>query len=242
MPRFFCESIENGVVMVSKEDEKHITKVLRAKTGDIITVCDKMGTDYECEVNDFTDGFSLKTLTISNNQTEPTCKITLYQALPKSDKMEFIIKKSIELGVTRIVPILTQYCVSRPSQQDFEKKLVRYKKIAYEASKQCGRGIIPEICQLKTFEKAITERLDGQSDAQTILYYEKGGDNTNRIIRQETTNCNIFIGSEGGFSEEEIDFAKKNEIKLGTLGKLILRCETAPIAALTLVLNATGNM
>ncbi|MEG2813444.1 MAG: RsmE family RNA methyltransferase [Oscillospiraceae bacterium] len=238
MPRFFSENIENDVITLSKEDEKHITKVLRYKTGDTVTVCDKNGTDYICEVNNFTDEFSLKTLTKQKNNTEPSCKITLYQALPKSDKMEFIIKKAVELGVTRVVPILTKYCVSRPTKEDFAKKLVRYQKIAYEASKQCGRGIIPEICQLETFENAVTKRFEGQS----ILYYEKGGENTNRIIRQDTTNCNLFIGSEGGFFEEEIEFAKKNDIKIGTLGKLILRCETAPIVSISLVLNATGNM
>jgi len=205
---------------------------------EIVVINDKQGTDYECNISSIDDMVELEILSSKPNETEPSVLITLYQALPKADKLEFIIQKAVELGVTRIVPMLSKYCVSRMDENSFEKKLTRYNKIAFEAAKQSGRGIIPQVTNILNFEQAINKCEDGCS----ILYYEHGGNRTNDIIDTNVNKVNIYIGSEGGFSEKEVSYAVEKGVHIGTLGKLILRCETAPIAALTLVLNSTNNM
>lgn len=238
MPRFFSNNILEDKIIIQGEDAKHITKVLRMRIGERVTICNMNGIDYECEILSLGDTVSLLILSKDKNKTEPSINITLYQALPKSDKMEFIIKKAVELGVTRIVPFQSKFCVTKFDDKLAEKKLLRYNKIAFEAAKQSGRGIIPLVDNVLSFEQAVLECKNQTS----ILYYEHGGEKTNKIISKNETKVNIFIGSEGGFSEEEVFFAKENNFKIATLGKLILRCETAPIVATTLILTATDNM
>lgn len=238
MPRFFSNNILDNKITIEGEDAKHITKVLRMRIGEKVTICNMNGTDYECEILSLGDIVSLLILSKDKNKTEPSINITLYQALPKSDKMEFIIKKAVELGVTRIVPFQSKFCVTKLDDKSAEKKLLRYNKIAFEAAKQSGRGIIPLVDNVLSFEQAVLE----SQNQTSILYYEHGGEKTNNIISKNETKVNLFIGSEGGFSQEEVIFAKENNFKIATLGKLILRCETAPIVATTLVLTATDNM
>lgn len=238
MPRFFCDQIANNQVMITGEDAKHITKVLRMKMGESITINDKARMDYECEVAELGETVLLNIQSKHENETEPKVEIVLYQALPKSDKLDFIVQKAVELGVTKIVPMMTKFCIAKADEKSFEKKLVRYNKIAFEAAKQSGRGIIPVVENILNFEQAIQQG----KDACSILYYEHGGAQTNVIVKQDVTRVNIYVGSEGGFAGEEVSYAKKRGVQLGTLGKLILRCETAPIVGISLVLNATNHM
>ncbi len=238
MPRFFSNQISSDTAIIQGEDAKHITKVLRMRVGDQLTLNDMDGIDYECEILSLGEEVALSILSKMKNETEPRVEITLYQAVPKSDKMEFIIQKAVELGITRIVPMQTKYCVAKFDEKSFEKKLIRYNKIALEAAKQSGRGIIPTVENILTFESSI---LQGK-DACSILYYEHGGQKTNEMVHNVCSKVNIYIGSEGGFSEEEVGFAIQNGVKIGTLGKLILRCETAPIVATSLILNATNHI
>lgn len=245
MPRFFCKNINREInerFHIDAQDSHHITKVLRMQVGNIITVCDTNKTDYECEITSLGENVEVQIISKAVNKTEPNLKITLYQALPKADKLEFIIQKAVELGVTEIVPIQTKFCVAKADEKTFEKKLVRYNKIAFEAAKQCSRGIIPTVSHIISFEQAINNALSESGKDNCICYYEGGGKTTHSIIKPDITNISFFIGSEGGFSETEIELVKKSGINTGTLGKLILRCETAPIVALTLILNATENM
>lgn len=239
MPRFFCdkENISQDKIIITNEDAHHIERVLRMKVAEEITVCDKQDTDYYCKIADFLDGtVVLDIISAQKNQTEPTVKITLYQALPKSDKLEFIIQKAVELGVTTIVPMQSKFCVAK-ADKDFSKKLVRYNKIAFEAAKQSGRGIIPQVLDIISFDKAVKAEHKNK-----ILFYEHGGKKTNELISADCDEVAIYIGSEGGFSEQEACFATENSILLASLGKLILRCETAAVVATAVVLNVTNNM
>lgn len=239
MPRFFCDNIIDKKIIIDDEDSKHIKKVLRMKIGDKITVSSSNKQDYECVITDLSDNVELEIISQKENDTEPTVQIVLYQALPKSDKMDFIIQKAVELGVTKIVPILTKRCVSRPDEKSMKKKVARYQKIAKEAAKQCGRGIIPEVNDLMTFDDVINNK---DNLEKMILFYEGGGKRINYIIESEQKSIGIIVGSEGGFEEDEVKRATCKNVLVATLGKLILRCETAPLTAISVIMNITKNI
>lgn len=144
MPRFFTQDITEMGGCITGEDAKHIAKVLRMKVGDELTVCDTKGRDYDCMIEEIGAGeVRLKVLSVAPSQSEPDVRVHLYQAMPKADKMETIIQKAVELGAASITPVMTRRCVSRPDAKSMDKKLVRYNRIALEAAKQCGRGVVP---------------------------------------------------------------------------------------------------
>lgn len=240
MPRFFCDTITTPQMIIEGEDAKHIAKSLRMRVGDTVTICCD-ATDYLCEIVSIDNVIELLAISKSPNASEPNAKITLYQALPKSDKLDFIIQKAVELGVSEIVPVLTKHCVSRLDSTAFLNKLSRYNKIALEAAKQSGRGIIPTVRNILTYSQAISE-VASDKECCSVLYYEGGGVKTSHVVHKGIKRVSIFIGSEGGFSSDEVTQATDSGITLCHLGKMILRCETAPIVAVTLVLNATENM
>ncbi|MEG0570641.1 MAG: RsmE family RNA methyltransferase [Oscillospiraceae bacterium] len=239
MSRYFSKAVTDSHITISGDDAKHIIKVLRKKVGDKITVCDTVGFDYECEIELLSDEVLLKVLEKSPNLTEPTCFVTLYQALPKSDKMEFIIQKAVELGVSRIVPVSSEFCVAKIDKTSQAKKLERFNKIAVSAAEQSGRGIIPQVTEVVTFTKAIEQMSLSES---AILFYENATTHIKNEVSPEKKSVAFMIGSEGGFSVTEVEFAKKNNVKIISLGSRILRCETAPIVGATLIMNLTGNM
>lgn len=171
--------------------------------------------------------------------SEPSVSVTLYQGLPKSDKMDSVVQKAVEMGVTRIVPMLTQRCVSRPDQKSAQKKVERWQKISVEAAKQCGRGILPPVSPVTDFSVALRQ---AASESTILFFYEGGGQSLQQCIDPSCKAYSIFIGPEGGFSEEEVQFALDLGAKKATLGPRILRTETAPIAALTAIMLTTGNM
>lgn len=239
LPRFFSENIgeASNIASVSKDDSKHIKNVLRMREGDFAVICDGKGIDYLCKLVsiDLECKFSIENK--RKNLAEPVISIRLFQALPKGDKMDFIVQKAVELGATEIIPVMTKRCVSRPDKKSMAKKLERFNRISYEASKQCGRGIVPIVRELVDFKQAIS-MINGET--MGIIFYECGGEKLNNLINFNK-NIDIFIGSEGGFEESEVDFAIKNGWKIATLGNRILRCETAPIVALALLMNLTEN-
>lgn len=240
MPRFFCEptDIAGEKITITGDDAHHMRKVLRMRTGEAVTVCDKAGFDYDCVVSELLDGaVTLEIQARTAVHTEPKLQLTLYQGMPKSDKMDFIVQKAVELGVTRIVPMQTAYCVAKADKNGIGAKLTRLNKIAYEAAKQAGRGIIPTVEDVVSFKQALADTADCR-----ILYYEHGGITTSRIVREGATTVSICIGSEGGFSTDEVAQAEESGLQIGSLGSRILRCETAPIVAAALVLAATGEM
>ncbi len=240
-PRFFSDNIdiESNTIITSEEDAKHIIGVLRMKIGDKAILCDKNKTDYLCELRDGSKNVAkFSILDKKQNAAEPDIEVTLYQAMPKNDKLDLIVQKSTELGVTRIVPFLSKRCVSRPDTKSSEKKLQRLNKITYEAAKQCGRGIIPEVMPLTDFKTAINSVGE---DTTAIIFYECGGEKLKNIALNKKKFA-IFIGSEGGFEKEEIKYALSKGVISAYLGERILRCETAPIAALAVLMNLTENL
>ena len=237
MPRFFTGPISGDRAVISGEDAGHITKSLRLRPGEAVTLCDGSGFDYSCVLVSVGETVEAEVLEKLPSSTEPRGKITLFQALPKGDKMEWIIQKSVELGVHEIVPVLTSRCISRPDPKSMKKKVERYNKIALEAAKQSGRGIIPKVTELLTLEQAV-KRLPLKS----IVFYENGGQRLKELVDQQTLDLGVFVGSEGGFSMEEIEFLGRHQVLPATLGERILRCETAPICGLSVIFSLTGDI
>ena len=240
-PRFFTDNIGERAV-VSGSDAVHIFQVLRMKPGDLAVICDGKGTDYLgrivfCDKN----GVELEILDKHPNEAEPDVDVRLFQCVPKSDKLDFIVQKAVELGANSVIPVLSKRCVSRPDPKSAAKKKERYQKIADEAAKQCGRGIIPEIGEMISFSEAVN-RFD-RDNSLGIIFYECGGDTLGNILASNSRKkIDIFIGSEGGFEEKEVELAVSRGFVTATLGNRILRCETAPISALSVLMNLTGNM
>lgn len=237
MPKFFFHKndISRGQIQLFGEDEKHIKTVLRAREGEELTLCDGEGMDYQCRIASLERGVLLDILSKEVCETEPKTKITLYQGLPKGDKMELIIQKCVELGVDRIVAVSTERAIVKLDKKE-AKKLERWQKIAEAAAKQSGRGKIPEIGQqVLKFKEAVAEakELDG-----AIIPYEREQETG---IRQFVENfkgesVGVFIGPEGGFADEEIALAQENGITPITLGKRILRTETAGMTTTAILL------
>ena len=237
MPKFFFNKndICRGQVQLFGEDEKHIKTVLRAREGEEITLCDGEGMDYQCRIASLERGVLLDILSKEVCETEPKTKITLYQGLPKEDKMELIIQKCVELGVDRIVAVSTERAIVKLDKKE-SKKLERWQKIAEAAAKQSGRGKIPEIGQqVLKFKDAVAEAkaLEG-----AIIPYEKEQETGIRQFVQgfKGESIGVFIGPEGGFAEEESALARENGITPITLGKRILRTETAGMTTTAILL------
>lgn len=239
MPRFFADKIENPAVLAG-DDAQHISRSLRMKAGEELILCDKAGFDYRCRIESLTDSAVIcAVLEKTASLSEPDVQVTLYQAFPKADKFETILQKSVELGAVRIVPVLTARCVARPDEKSFRKKLERLEKISLEAAKQSGRGIIPEIGGILSFKDALAE----MSGADTALMaYEKGGERLDTLDFTGKKNIAVLVGSEGGFEPSEAEAAKSSGVLPVWLGNRILRCETAPLALLSILMHKTGNM
>jgi len=244
MPRFFlsASNITDGVVTVTGDDAVHISRSLRMRSGEHITVCDMQKKVYDCELFEFTtDCVRARVVSVSDSDTEPPYRLTLYQALPKSDKLDVIIQKSVESGASRIVPFESERCVARPDSDSRkeDKKLERRARIALEAAKQCGRGCVPEVLSPMKLADALNE---ASKDELTLFFYE--GDNTVPLKAalderypdgRIPETVSVIIGSEGGFSLKEVELAKEAGSVICGLGKRILRCETAPTFALACI-------
>ncbi len=241
MPKFFVPELHGEQVILDGENARHISRSLRMKVGDILLLSDGSGIDYGCAIT----GIDAETVTLEvcyrqPSESEPTIRVTLYQGVPKGDKMEDIIQKCVELGVTEIVPVLTARSVSRPDGKSAAKKQVRYQKIALEAAQQSGRGIIPGVQPMRMFQEAVA-----QCEAEVkILFYEGGGLPITEIVHANTAakSYAVFIGPEGGFAPEEAEAVQAVGGVNATLGKRILRTQTAPVAALSALMLLTGNL
>ena len=171
------------------------------------------------------------------SQAEPTLAVTLYQGLPKGDKMDWIVQKAVELGVTAVVPVATRRSVAR-LEGKADKKQERWQRIAAEAAGQCGRGMLPSVERPLSWSQALS-CLSGEP---ALVFYEGGGRPLRELVTPSTRRLSVFVGPEGGFDPEEIDAIRRQGGGVATLGPRILRCETAPLAALTLLMHLSGNM
>ncbi len=238
-PRFFTDNISDTSAVLTGEDAKHAVQVLRMREGDYAVICDGRGTDYLARLESGGGDCVFELLDKSHNEAEPTVHIRLFQAMPKSDKMEFIVQKAVECGVCEIIPFFSKRCVSRPDKKQMAKKTERYRRIAYEAAKQCGRGVIPEVHEAVELS-ALTGMMSEENTA--ILFYECAELPIKQAVAELKQNIDIVIGSEGGFTPDEAEKLAAHGYIPVSLGKRILRCETAPIAALSILMNMTDNM
>ena len=238
MPRFFVSPVTSDTLCIDGENGRHIARSLRMRPGETLTLSNGEGIDYLARILSI-DGDAVETeiLERTPNQTEPRAKLTLFMAMPKGDKMELIVQKATEIGVSVIQPILTERCISRPDEKSMEKKRARYQKIALEAAGQSGRGKVPEIRKLLTLSEAVQVLPE-----KSILFYEKGGERLSKLITSDDNDIGMFVGSEGGFSEEEAAFLVENGVVPATLGMRILRCETAPLCGMSVILSLTGDI
>lgn len=239
MQKLFVDFEFDEKIVLDEEQSRHIAKSLRMKKGDMITVCNGNGTDYGCIIDEITK--TTVTLSVCYKQaseSEPSVKVSLYQGVPKGDKMEDIIQKGVELGIFSITPVLTKRSISRPDEKQAAKKQQRYSKIALEAAQQSGRGIVPEINRMIDFKNAVSEC---EADL-IIIFYEGGGQSLKSLIKDNIESIAIFIGPEGGFEKEEVEAVIEKGGINATLGKRILRTQTAPVAALTSIMLLTGNL
>lgn len=238
MPRFFIDGTADGRAYITGADALHIAKALRMRPGEALTLCDGKGTDFDGVLETVTDRQVTVRISASRpSQAEPTLAVTLYQGLPKGDKMDWIIQKAVELGVTAVVPVATRRSVAR-LEGKADKKQERWQRIAAEAAGQCGRGILPAVERPLSWSQALS-RLSGEP---ALVFYEGGGRPLRELVTPSTRRLSVFVGPEGGFDPEEIDAIRRQGGGVATLGPRILRCETAPLAALTLLMHLSGNM
>ncbi len=249
MPRFFIkdtDTVNNNTVTLYGDSASHISRSLRMKPGEKITLCDDGKTEYLCVIDSITANSVVLTVNervLSIN--EPDVFVSVYQALPKSTKMELIIQKCVELGVGEIIPVLSSRCISRPDEKSSEKKNKRYNAIAEEAAKQSGRATVPEVYDTLSFIDAM-ERMK-HADAAFMCYEVQDGNTTD--IKSFLTgragkfkNIAFFVGPEGGISPEEAAIAMEHGIIPVSLGKRILRTETAAMSVLSCIMYETDNM
>ena len=241
MPRFFVESVENDFIEINGDDARHISLSLRMKKGESLVLCHGKGREAEAVIREaFPESVVLDITERRDSIAEPKTEVVLYQALPKFDKLEYIIQKSVELGVSKIVPVLSSRCISRPDEKTMKKKLERLRKIADEAAKQSGRGKLPEVGELLSFKNAVAEMVKAETP---IFFFEHAEYPLHEIMeKRRGGKIAMMVGSEGGFSEEEAAFAAEKGALIASLGPRILRCETAPVAALSAIMYAAGEM
>lgn len=241
MPRFFIEAVSGDRAVITGADGAHIARSLRMRPGEKLTLCDGGGTDYICMIRRIAgDTVELSVEDRIRSVSEPSLSLTLYQGMPKGDKMDTVVQKAVELGAQAIVPVMTDRSISRPDERSARKKRERWEKIAFEAAKQCGRGMLPAVRDTVPFETAMRQAAE---NGPVLFFYEGGGKALTEILREPfPASVSIFIGPEGGFSLEETALAEACGAIFATLGPRILRAETAPLAAVTAVMLLTGNM
>ena len=242
MTRFFVtpEEMQDEFMVLTGENADH-AKVLRLKNGENVLVCDGNGKECVCTVSDVSPGqISLVVQKRQESLSEPKVKASVYLAFPKADKLEHVIQKATELGAFEIIAFLSARCVSRPDEKSLKKKQERWQKIAASAAEQSGRGRIPRVVVLGSYQEALKRA--GESDL-AILFYENERATTLKmaIEGKPFRSVSLLTGPEGGLEHREVEMAKDVGFQICTLGSRILRCETAPLCALSAVMYAAGE-
>lgn len=241
MPRFFKENFAAFPVLTGA-DASHIARSLRMRAGERLTVSDSRGTDFDCVITAVTpEQVTLQIEKEHPSESEPDIAVTLCTCLLKGDKFETVLRHSVELGVGEILPVLSTNCVSRPDAKSLKAKRDRWQKIASEAAGQCGRGILPAVRD--TLELTALAKTFAEYDL-VLFFYEVGGAPLGETMWEYDTAKKIAIitGPEGGFTAAEAELLAAAGAKTISLGKRILRAETAPLAALSCVMLLTDNL
>lgn len=240
MQRFFVtpDQVGEDKIRIQGSDVNHMKNVLRMRPGEEVMVSDGNNRQFRCRVEDYPEGEAvLAILEAGLVDTELPSRIYLFQGLPKQEKMELIVQKAVELGVCQVIPVQTRRCVVKLDAKKAAKKVQRWQQIAESAAKQAGRGYIPAVSEVMTFQEALafSEALDIR-----LIPYElaDGMEGTRKILDgiRPGQSVGIFIGPEGGFEKEEVSRAVEAGALPITLGKRILRTETAGIAVLSILM------
>ena len=242
MARFFVDvaDVHNGVATLTGSNAAH-AKVLRLKEGEQVLLCDGKGTEWVCSMDRADmETVTLKVLEERSSTAEASVDVRIYMAFPKGDKLEHVIQKATELGATKIVAFPSARCVSRPDEKSLKKKLERWQKIAASAAEQSGRGVVPLVEVLPSYAKALEAA--AQADI-SILFYENEHATTLRMALERNSffSISLMTGPEGGLEYKEVTQAVEAGLQVCTLGSRILRCETAPLCALSAVMYAAGE-
>ncbi|WP_027702404.1 16S rRNA (uracil(1498)-N(3))-methyltransferase [Metaclostridioides mangenotii] len=246
MDRFFVDkeyiNLEDNTCIMTGDDVKHISKVLRARVGDQVEICDKEKSEYVCEIEDISkDEVCLNILEKLDVNREPDVKVRLYQGLPKGTKMEMILQKLTEVGVDEIILVQNKRSVVKFDNKKEDKKLERWERIIYEAAKQSKRGKIPKLRGVLSFKEALEDMKD--NDMNICPYEnEKTASIKDSIKGKDINTIGIFIGPEGGFDEGEIEKIQAIDSQVVSLGPRILRTETASVVATSIVLYELSDL
>ncbi len=242
MTRFFVtpEEMKPDFFVLTGENAQH-AKVLRLKNGEEVLVCDGQGNECLCTVSDVSPGrTSLVVKKRQISETEAAVRVSVYMAFPKADKLEHVIQKATELGAYEIVAFPSARCVSKPDDKSLKKKLERWQKIAASAAEQSGRGRIPEVLVLPSYRAALERAAQAE---KAILFYENEQATTLHmaLAEGEWRTVSLLTGPEGGLEPAEVELAMAAGLRVCTLGRRILRCETAPLCALSAVMYHAGE-
>lgn len=242
MTRFFVEpeALTEEQILLTGENAAH-AKVLRLKANEQVLVCDGQGSECLCIVSEM--GAKEVVLAVCERRastSEPTVRVSVYMAFAKSDKLEHVIQKATELGAYEIVAFPTARCVSKPDEKSLKKKVERWQKIAASAAEQSGRGMIPQVIVMPGYQEAL--KRGAEADLPMIFYENERATTLHMALEQlDFSSAAILTGPEGGLEEQEIRQAIDAGFRVCTLGKRILRCETAPLCALAAVMYASGE-
>ena len=242
MPRFFMAgtNIMGGMAIMTGRDAEHV-RVLRLRPGEDMVICDGQGTDYKCRfVRADKEQVEAEVIEVVKCPAEPSVKATILCGLPKGDKTDYIIQKCVETGADEIIFFHSNRCIAKLDTP--QKKLERWQRIAEEAAKQSGRGIIPQVKWAGEYADALDIAI--KKDLALFMYEtgEREAFNTVLESNKEIKTIAIVTGPEGGFAPFEADLARITGLKICSMGERILRCETAPVVALTAAMYATGNL
>lgn len=242
MTRFFIEpeQMTSQFLVLTGENAAH-AKVLRLKAGEHVLVCDGAGNECECTISDVSqDRISLVVNSRQASVSEAKVKVSVYMAFSKGDKLEHVIQKATELGAYEIVAFPSSRCVSRPDTKSLAKKLERWQKIAASAAEQSGRGRIPQVVVVESYKDALVR---ASAADKALLFYENEQATTLKMALStgSYSSVSLLTGPEGGLEPSEVEQAKACGLSVCTLGKRILRCETAPLCALSAVMYDSGE-
>lgn len=241
MVRFFVtpEELNNDLLTLSGENAQH-AKVLRLKVNEQVLICDGEGREALCRITEVSGNWVLSREEIRESTSEAAVQVRVYLAFPKADKLEHVIQKATELGAYEIIAFPSARCVSKPDEKSLKKKQERWQKIAASAAEQSGRGRIPKVRILTGFKAALEEA--AQSD-KALLFYENEHAVTLKMALSNGAyrTVSLLTGPEGGLEEREVEQARDAGLQVCTLGKRILRCETAPLCALSAVMYDAGE-